>query len=193
MPPSHARPDVLLGSQAVRLQGCGHGTQSRRGFRYAAPMRRAIRALVLVPLLVACAPAATVAPSSAPISSPSAAATTVTIAITVPVGGENQPAVGAACGLSNIPPAYYALLGANAKVKNESGTLVGAATIPQNGVVKSRPNADEFFDKNCLFEVKTALTGSATFYQLDLGPGIDTKALSSADLEAANWRFEVGF
>ena len=117
----------------------------------------------------------------------------MTIAISVPVGGENQPAIGSTCGMSNIPPAYYALLGANSKVKNESGTLIGAATIPQNGVVKARPNADQYFDKNCSFEVKTTLTGPATFYQLDLGPGFDTKALSRADLQAANWRFEVGY
>lgn len=149
-------------------------------------------ASLVVMLLVGCSPAATSAPSSAP--SPSAAAsTTLTIAVSVPVGGENQPGIGSACGLSNIPPAYYGLLGANAKVKNESGTLVGAATIPQNGVVKSRPNPDIAFDKNCLFEVKTTLTGPATFYQLDLGPGFDTKAISRADLEAAHWRIEVGF
>jgi hypothetical protein len=145
----------------------------------------------LAMLSVACSPAT--APSSAPSASAESSSTTATIAITVPVGGETQPAIGAACGLSNIPPAYYALLGANAKVKNESGTIVGAASIPTTGVVKARPNADEFFDKNCLLEVKTPLTGAATFYQLDLGAGFETTAVSQADLQAADWRFEVGY
>jgi hypothetical protein len=156
-------------------------------------MRLAPIALSMLALIsVTCSPSpAAISPSAAPPASNASA--NATIAIAVPVGGEIQPAIGASCGLSNIPPAYYGLLGAGATIKNESGTIVGAATIPKTGTVKSRPNADEFFDKNCLLEAKVPLTGAANFYVVDLGSGFDPKTISRADLEAAGWRFDLSY
>ena len=45
----------------------------------------------------------------------------------------------------------------------------------------------------CAFEVAVPLVGVARFYVLDLGAGFDKVTLSTTQLQAANWRFEVGF
>jgi hypothetical protein len=134
-------------------------------------------------------------PGASPTAAPAATSqdTAATIVVTVPVGGIAQPAIGAPCGLSNVPPAYYDLLGANAQVKNESGTIVGAVTIPKTGIVRARAHPDEFFDKDCAFDVSLNLAGTATFYVLNLGSSFEPMTISRADLEAAGWRFEVGF
>ena len=159
-------------------------------------MRRPIFLVLLLVTAGACGggPAPTGAPvaTSSPTLVPTAAGNDATIVVSVPLGGQSEPAIGGACGISNIPPAYYGVLGANAKVKNESGTIVGAATIPQTGVAQDRTPKD-LFDKNCVFQTKVTLIGSANFYQLDLGSAFDTTAVSRADLEAAGWRLSVGW
>lgn len=154
-------------------------------------MRPTALVITVLALSVGACSGASDSPTTAP--NPSAATVSATIAITVPVGGEAQPAVGSSCGISNIPPAYYGILGLNVQVKNESGTIVGAGSIPQTGIVKKRVPPDAYFDKNCSFEVAVTLDGAATFYELDLGQAFGTFTKSRADLGAADWRFEVGW
>jgi hypothetical protein len=132
-------------------------------------------------------------PSTPSLPAPSPTAVQLAVAVSVPLGGENQPVVGSPCGLSNIPPPYYPVLNANAKIKNEAGVIVGVVTIPSHGLTTARTPPDQLFDKNCKFEARAALQGSANFYTLDLGPGFDPQTKSAAELASSGWRFEVGY
>ena len=95
--------------------------------------------------------------------------------------------------MPNIQPGYYNLLGANVTIRNESGTIVGVATLPQTGKARPRLHPDQYFDKDCAFDVPVALQGSANFYEVGLGSGYDPVTFSRPDLVAAGWRIVFSY